>query len=122
MAVAGTTTSRRGSHGVETVVAGRATGETIRQMVDDFVRFGGGETWLIDAGDTTSYSAEAVERAVHLFGDLSRDEGLTQIVAYIEKPTVRMGAAVVSMSLRAAGSRLQIEIVDQGAFAAMRDR
>lgn len=101
---------------------GRATGDTIAKMVDDFLRCGGGTTWLIDAGSTTSYSADAVERAVHLFAVLSRENGLTQIVAYIEQPTVRMGAAVVSMSLRAAGSPLHIEIVDHTAFAAWRDR
>jgi hypothetical protein len=117
----GTSSSSRGARGVETVILGRATADTISRMVEDYLRFGGGAMWLIDAGATTSYSADAVEQAVQLFARLARDNGLTQIVAYIEQPTVRMGAAVVSMSLRALGSRLQIEIVDSKAFSALRE-
>lgn len=113
--MAGTTgevRSRRRMGWVESTVAGRATGGEIEQMVADYRRLGQGTTWVIDASETTSYSPDAVQTAIERFGELARAHGLTRIVALITRPTVRMGASVVSMSLRAVGSSLVIDVVE----------
>ncbi len=114
----GSVRSKRTASWVETTIEGRATATEIRAMVADYSRLGGGSTWVIDAASTTSYSADAIQAAVDLFAALAKQRGLTRIVALIERPTVRMGASVVSMSLRTIGSPLAIDVVEDRAALA----
>ena len=98
---------------VETTLTGRAVGSTIVDIATDYRSLGrAGRPWLIRAEETTSYAPEAVTQAVTSFSELCAQHGLTRLVAVIKTPTVRMGAQVVSMSLRAAGSPLEILVVD----------
>lgn len=99
-----------GKH-VETEVAGRVVGSTIRAMIADYERLGGGAVWLIRAEGATGYTAEAINEAVGGFGRLFKQGNLRRIVAVIVKPTVRMGASVVAMTLRSAGSPVDIAVV-----------
>lgn len=99
-----------GKH-VETQIAGRVVGSTIRAMVADYERLGGGAVWLIRAEAATGYTAEAINEAIGGFGKLFKQGDLRRIVAVIVTPTVRMGANVVAMSLRAAGSPVDIAVV-----------
>lgn len=103
---------------VETVISGRATGPTISEMCAGFIRMNrGASSWLVRAEETTSYAPDAVTQAVTSFAELCSKNGLTRLVAVIRMPTVRMGAQVVSMSLRAAGSPLEIVVVESMAQA-----
>lgn len=111
MAAAGTVSSRFTGKHVETHVSGRVLGAMIRDMVADYERLGGGAVWLIRAEEATGYTAEAITEAVGCFGRLFKERKLRRIVAVIVKPTVRMGAQVVSMSLHAAGSPVDIRVV-----------
>jgi hypothetical protein len=110
----GTTTTRVTPKGVvESTIAGRAVGQTITDMVTSFRKLNRGrDVWVIRAEQTTGYAPDAIAEAVSTFGDLCTRHGLKKIVAVIKTPTVRMGAQVVSMSLRAAGSPLEIVVVD----------
>ncbi len=55
--------------------------------------------------------ATADEATIHEFGRLVRQHKLERLIAVILAPTVRMGASVVAMSMRVAGSPLDIVIV-----------
>jgi hypothetical protein len=83
----------------------------IRAMVADYERCGGGLKWLVDASAVKAYRAAAIPVAADEFGRLARQYGLATLIAIITAPTVRMGASVVAMSLRAVGSPLEIVIV-----------
>jgi len=109
--------SRGGGNHVETQVAGRVVGSTIREMIADYERLGGGPVWLIRAEGATAYTTEAVNEAVGGFGRLFKERNLRRIIAVIVKPTVRMGASIVAMSLRAAGSPVDIHVVGDAAAA-----
>lgn len=111
---AGTTSTRVTTTGVvESTLAGRAVGQTIADLTASFVKANRGRpVWLIRAEETTSYAPDAVTQAVTSFGDLHTKHGLRKIIAVIKMPTVRMGASIVSMSLRAAGSSLEIVVVE----------
>ncbi len=102
--------ARPGAH-VETSVSGHVAGQWIVRMADDYERLGGGPVWLIRGERATSYSADAIREAVRTFGRLARDRGLRRIVAVLASSTIRMGASVVAMSLRAASSTLEICVV-----------
>jgi hypothetical protein len=97
---------------VETAIAGRVTGPMINTMITDYRRLGGGTVWLIRAESATAYTAEAMNEAIKGFPELFKRGGLLRIVAVIVTPTVRMGAQVVAMSLRAAGSPIDIHVVN----------
>ena len=96
---------------VETEIAGRVTGPMIHTAITDYRRLGGGNVWLIRAESATSYTPEAMNEAIKGFPELFKRGGLVRIVAVIVTPTVRMGAEVVAMSLRAAGSKIDIQVV-----------
>jgi hypothetical protein len=96
---------------VETEIAGRVTGAMIHTMITDYRRLGGGTVWLIRGEAATAYTAEAMNEAIKGFPELFKRGGLLRIVAVIVAPTVRMGAQVVAMSLRTAGSPIDIKVV-----------
>lgn len=104
-------TSRRVSGIVETEVRGRVTGETLKQMIAGYESLGAGPVWSIRAGEVSSYTADAMQEAITGFARLFRQTELRRIVALLGSPTVRMGASVVAMSLRATGSAVEIRIV-----------
>jgi hypothetical protein len=52
-----------------------------------------------------------MNEAIKGFPELFKRGGLLRIVAVIVAPTVRMGAHVVAMSLRTAGSPIDIKVV-----------
>lgn len=110
-------TSRYNGKLVETTVAGRVTASMIVTMVTDYRRLGAGAVWLIRAEGATAYTAEAMNEAITRFPELFKRGGLVRIVAVIVAPTVRMGAQVVAMSLRAAKSPIQIHVVSDVAAA-----
>jgi hypothetical protein len=85
----------------------------IAAMASGFVANGGGTTWIVDASQVTSYDPGSIRAAVDSFSTLSRDHGLTRLVAYITKPAIRMGATTVAMSLRVFGAKMQIEVVGE---------
>lgn len=98
---------------VESTITGRAVGQSISDIVTSFRKLNRGrDVWVIRAEQTTSYAPDAITEAVTMFGELCTRHGLKRIVAVIKTPTVRMGAQVVSMTLRAAGSPLEIVVVD----------
>jgi hypothetical protein len=103
---------------VETRASGRATGEMIKQMIADYERLGAGTVWTIAAEGVDSYTSEAMQEAIRGFARLSKERGLKRLVAVLAAPSVRMGASVVSMSLRAAGSPLELCIVKNSTEAA----
>jgi hypothetical protein len=105
-------TRRRAPSLVETTFEGRVTGPMIDEACASYRTLGGRSTWLIFAEKTRSYSPDAVDRAVKEFAALHREHGLDQIVAIILAPLVRMGASIVSASLRTLGSGLVIHVVD----------
>ena len=96
---------------VETALAGRVTASMIKTMITDYRRLGAGPVWLIRAEGATAYTAEAMNEAIQGFPELFKRGGLLRIVAVIVTPTVRMGAQVVAMSLRAAGSPIDLQVV-----------
>lgn len=102
---------------IETDVAGRVTADMIGAMASDYRELGGRSTWLIAADRATSYAPEAIQRAVDDFAKLQREHGLERIVAIIGSPLVRMGATIVSASLRSIGSPLEIHVVADRASA-----
>lgn len=104
--------TRRGAQWVETRLFGRVLAEDIVAMADEFVARGAGTVWLVDATAAESYDPAAIRDAVEAFSRLSREHGLERLVAWIARPSVRMGASVVAMSLRAIGARMQIVIVE----------
>jgi hypothetical protein len=104
-------TSRYNGRLVETSVAGRVTGSMMRTMITDYRRLGAGPVWLIRAEGATSYTPEAMTEATTKFPELFKRGGLLRIIAVITAPTVRMGAQVVAMSLRAAGSPIDVRVV-----------
>lgn len=104
-------TSRYNGRLVETTIAGRVTGSMIQTMVTDYRRLGAGAVWVIRAEGATAYTAEAMNDAIEKFPELFKRGGLLRIVAVIVAPTVRMGAQVVAMSLRAAGSPIDIRVI-----------
>ena len=110
-------TSRHNGSLVETTIAGRVTASMIQTMTTDYRRLGAGPVWLIRAEGATAYTAEAMNEAIKTFPELFKRGGLLRIVAVIVAPTVRMGAQVVSMSLRAAGSPVDIQVVPDAAAA-----
>jgi len=110
-------TSRYNGKLVETTVAGRVTASMIVTMVTDYRRLGAGSVWLIRAEGATAYTADAMNEAIARFPELFKRGGLVRIVAVIVAPTVRMGAQVVAMSLRAAKSPIQIHVVSDVAAA-----
>ncbi len=83
----------------------------IRMMVDDYKRCGGGPIWMVEASALKAYRADAVTAAATEFAALVRHHGLTQLVAVIVAPTVRMAASVVALTMRAAGAPLDIGVV-----------
>ena len=110
-------TSRFNGQLVETTVAGRVTGPMIVTMITDYRRLGAGPAWLIRAENATAYTADAMNEAIKGFPELFKRGGLLRIVAVIIAPTVRMGAQVVAMSLRAAKSPIDIQVVSSLAEA-----
>ena len=110
-------TSRFNGRLVETTIAGRVTASMIQTMITDYRRLGAGAVWLIRAEGATAYTAEAMNAAIQGFPELFKRGGLLRIVAVIVAPTVRMGAQVVSMSLRAAGSPIDIHVISNVAEA-----
>lgn len=107
------TTKRTSPTTIETTLSGRVTAEMISEMAAAYRKLGGRSVWIIAAEGTRSYAPDAVERAVREFGALQKEHGLALIVAIIQVPLVRMGASVVSASLRALGSPLQIRVVER---------
>jgi hypothetical protein len=107
--------SRRGARWVETRVSGRVLAEHIKQMVAGYVEHGAGALWLVDASETESYDPAAIREAVDSFARLGNDHGLERLVPLITQSGVRMGASVVAMSLRAAGARVQVDVVGERA-------
>lgn len=104
--------SSKRAWGVETVMLARvADVATIHEMVADFRRCGGGAIWLVDAAKVEAYRADAIPAAASEFARLVREERLTKLIAVIVAPTVRMGASVVAMTMRAVGSPLDIVVV-----------
>jgi len=103
--------SRRGRRWVETRVVGHVEPVHIQAMASGFTSNGAGEVWVVDASETRSYDAGSIRAAVDAFATLSREHGLTRLVAYITQPAVRMGAVTVAMSLRVFGARLKIDVV-----------
>src|SRR5260370_11708945 len=95
---------------VETRVSGRVTGDMLRQMIADYERLGVGPIWSIRAEAVGTYTPDAMQEAIRGFTRLARERGLRRIVALLTSATVRMGASVVAMSLRAAGSRLEVRV------------
>lgn len=96
---------------VETTISGRVAATDIDAMVAGYRQYDRSVgRWLIRADGATSYAPDAIQRAVAAFGDLHKSLGLTKIIAVLTVPTVRMGASVVSMGLRASGSSLEIII------------
>jgi hypothetical protein len=110
-------TSRYNGTLVETTIAGRIVGSMIHTMITDYRRLGAGPVWLIRAEGATAYTADAMNEAIQGFPELFKRGGLLRIVAVIIAPTVRMGAQVVSMSLRAAGSPIDIHVISNAADA-----
>ena len=98
-------TSRWTGKLVETTVAGRVTGSMIQTMTTDYRRLGAGPVWLIRAEGATGYTPEGINAAIAGFPELFKRGGLLRIVAVITAATVRMGAQVVAMSLRATAAR-----------------
>ena len=111
-------TSRHNGTLVETTLAGRVSGAMIHTIITDYRRLGAGPVWLIRAEGATAYTAEAMNEAINGFPELFKRGGLLRIVAVIVAPTVRMGAQVVAMSLRAAGSPIDINVISNFADAA----
>lgn len=110
---------------VQTAVEGRVTGAHILAMVEGYKtlhRDSG--NWLILAEKATSYGTDAIQEAVVRFAELHSQFGLKKIYAVLTAPTVRMGASVVSMGLRAAGSPVEILVYAtlEEAVGALRDR
>jgi len=94
---------------VQTTISGRISGAHIEEMVKGYrANDKGSGVWLVLAEKATSYGPEAIQRAVELFADLQSKNGLRKLYAVLTAPTVRMGASVVSMGLRAGGSPLEI--------------
>ena len=115
--VTDTSARRRLTGEVETRVVGRVTAAIVQRMVADYLRLGGGARWFVDASETHSYAPEAIGAAVTEFAKLAAG-GLREIVAFIKKPLVRMGAHTVGMSLAAARVALTITVVEsREAFA-----
>lgn len=110
-------TSRHNGKLVETTIAGRVTDSMIRTMITDYRRLGAGSVWLIRGEGATSYTAAAMNEAIEKFPELFKRGGLLRIVAVIVAPTVRMGAQVVAMSLRAAKSPIDIHVISNVADA-----
>ena len=69
------------------------------------------------AARTGETVTDAVDRAISEFATLHREHGLDEIVAIIVVPLVRMGASIVSASLRTLGSGLVIHVVESRASA-----
>lgn len=105
-------TTRRSKNVIETVFVGRITGEMIASACGEYRSLGGKSKWIIAAEGTRSYSPDAVERAVKDFASLHKESGLDEIIAIIVAPLVKMGASVVSATLRSVGSTLAIHVVD----------
>lgn len=110
---------------VETKIEGRVEAQQIREMVDGFKTYDQGSgNWLVLAEKVDSYGANAIQEAVQLFGELHRERNLSKLFAVLTAPTVRMGASVVSMGLRASGSKLEIIVCStfEEAVGALRDK
>jgi hypothetical protein len=105
-------TTRISANVIETVFAGRVTRDMIASACASYRSLGGRSRWVIAAEETRSYAPDAVEQAVKDFAALHREAGLDEIIAIIVAPLVRMGASIVSASLRSIGSSLAIHVVD----------
>jgi hypothetical protein len=105
-------TVRRSPTVIETVFAGRVTRDMIATACATYRSLGGKSRWVIAAEGTRSYAPDAVEQAVKDFAALHREAGLDEIIAIIVAPLVRMGASIVSASLRSLGSSLAIVVVE----------
>jgi hypothetical protein len=93
----------------------RVRADDIDKMADEYLRkrmaSGDDGVWLIDALGAQGYDAAAISRSIDRFGNLARHHGLKLIVAIIAAPLVRMGASVVSASLRAAKAGVSVTVI-----------
>jgi hypothetical protein len=96
-------------------MSGRVRSATLDEMAAAYAKLGGGPVWMVDGVALTSYGAEAIRRAVDLFGGLAdatrHARPLRLLAAALRAPLVVLGARTVSASLAVAGSPLRIEVV-----------
>jgi hypothetical protein len=98
---------------VETTVEGRVRASDIDDLVTGFRTIAGGKRvpWVVRGEKVTGYDRDAIERAVVAFSGLVKEALLDRLVAVLPVPSVRMGASVVSMGMRAAGYPLELIVV-----------
>lgn len=106
-----TFTRRLSQQTILTVASGRIGEAHVRSWEREFNALGGAPVWVFNALAATSYAPEAITAAVGVFSLATKTGGLLVIIAAIKNPLVRMGASVVSASLRVAVG-LSIRVVD----------
>jgi hypothetical protein len=110
---------------VESTLEGRIHASDIDELVKGYRSIAGTKVasgrkvpWVVRGEKVSGYHRDAIERAIHQFSELVRDALLDRLVAVLPVPTVRMGATVVSMGMRAAGYPLELIVVSSEAEVA----
>ncbi len=112
-------TSRWSAPGVVvSTLEGRIHAADIDALVEGFRSVAGSRApsgrkvpWVVRGEKVSGYHRDAIERAITLFSALVRESLVDRLVAVLPVPTVRMGATVVSMGMRAAGYPLELVVV-----------
>jgi hypothetical protein len=97
---------------------GHATAAGLLRICDDYrTLVDPGAVWIVDATKLATFAYDTVEVAKREFMALARERGLTTMVGIMPSGLPRMGAMAVASALRAVGSSLTLNVVDDDAAA-----